>query len=177
MNTARIAVAAVALAALGLAGCGAGGGDDSGSGNGSQGSGKATAAMDPSTVRVSQSSLGNILVDGSGRTLYLFTGDGTNTNSMKCNADCLKLWPPVKSTPKAGAGADAHLIGRTKSGSGSQATYAGHPLYYYADDRSAGDLKGQGMDKIWFVLDPHGKAITKSVASTQDTGGSGGYGY
>ncbi|MER5911405.1 hypothetical protein ABT124_13095 [Streptomyces sp. NPDC001982] len=176
MNTGRIAVAvtAVALASLGLAGCGSGGGDSS---SGSQESGKATTAMDPSTVKVSQSSLGSILVDGSGRTLYLFTGDDTNTNSMKCDADCLKLWPPVKSTPKAGSGADAHLIGSTKNGFGGQATYAGHPLYYYADDQAAGDLKGQGVDKIWFVLDPHGKAITKSGASTQDTGGSGGYGY
>lgn len=159
------------VAALGLAGCGAGGGGSSSS----QAGAKAPAAMDMSTVKASQSSLGKILVDGGGRTLYLFTEDGKNTNSMNCDAACLKLWPPMEGKPKAGSGVDAHLIGTTK-GAKPQATYAGHPLYYYADDRKPGDLKGQGIDKIWYVLNTNGTAI-KKAAPASDSNGSGGYGY
>ena len=68
---------------------------------------------DPSTVKIADSPLGKILVDGKGRTLYLFTADGKNMNSMKCDAQCLKLWPPMEGKPKAGAGADAKLINTT----------------------------------------------------------------
>ncbi|WP_030604277.1 hypothetical protein [Streptomyces fulvoviolaceus] len=171
MSRSRITVAGFALvAALGFAGCGGGGNGDSGS----QG-GRAPAAMDTSTVRIDDSPLGDILVDGSGRTLYLFTEDGKNTNSMDCDAACLKLWPPMEGEPEAGTGVEASLIGTTK-GSEPQATYAGHPLYYYADDRAAGDVKGQGIDKIWYVLDAEGTAVKKSVPSTEDND-NGGYGY
>ena len=123
-------------------------------------------------VKIADSSLGNILVDGSGRTLYLFTQDGRNTNSMDCDAACRKLWPPMEGRPTAGDGVNASMIGTTK-GDKPQATYAGHPLYYYAEDQKAGDTKGQGIDKIWYALDAGGKAVTKST----DKGGSGGYGY
>ncbi|WP_405875346.1 hypothetical protein [Streptomyces sp. NBC_00005] len=170
MRTVRMIVPGLALAAaLGLAGCGGGS-------SGSQTANKAPAAMDTSTVRTSESPIGKILVDGGGRTLYLFTEDGKNTNSMNCDAACLKLWPPLEGKPKAGSGVDAGLIGTTK-GDKPQATYAGHPLYYYADDRKAGDLKGQGIDKIWYALDPQGTAVKKAVPSADDNGNGGGYGY
>jgi predicted lipoprotein with Yx(FWY)xxD motif len=166
-------VAGIALAAaLGLAGCGGGG---NGGSTGSQSGSTAPAAMDTSTIKVTGSPVGNILVDGSGRTLYLFTEDGKNTNSMNCDAACTKLWPHMEGKPHAAAGADAKLIGTTKGGGKPQVTYAGHPLYYYAKDRAAGDLKGQGIDKIWYVLDPQGAAIKKAVPSGNNS--NGGYGY
>jgi predicted lipoprotein with Yx(FWY)xxD motif len=40
-------------------------------------------------------------------------------------------------------------------------TYAGHPLYYYAGDKKAGDLNGQGFVSIWYVVSPKGTAIKK----------------
>ncbi|MDX3263286.1 hypothetical protein PV336_29455 [Streptomyces sp. MI02-2A] len=86
--------------------------------------------MNPSAVRTNDSPLGTVLVDGSGRTLYLFTADGKNTNSMDCDAACLKLWPPMEGKPKAGGGVDAGLIGTTDDAGRAQVTYAGHPLYY-----------------------------------------------
>ncbi|WP_155060393.1 COG4315 family predicted lipoprotein [Streptomyces blattellae] len=168
MRRSRITVAGFALAAaLALAGCGGGGGGDGGG---------ASAARDASTVRTSDSPLGDILVDGGGRTLYLFTEDGENTNSMECDAACLELWPPMEGKPEAGAGADAGLIGTTKGDGEAQATYAGHPLYYYAPDRNEGDLKGQGIDGVWYVLDAEGRAVTDAVPSPDDDG-TGGYGY
>lgn len=176
MNRVRITVAGFTLvAALGLAGCGGGSGESAG-GSGSQ---APSAATDASTVKTSSSPLGTVLVDGDGRTLYLFTGDGKNTNSMNCDASCLKLWPPMEGKPKAGGGVDAGLIGMTHDGGRSQATYAGHPLYYYADDRAAGDVNGQGIDGIWYVLNAQGTAVKKAApAASSTTGyGSGGYGY
>ncbi|MGW1493355.1 hypothetical protein [Streptomyces sp. NPDC002402] len=170
----RTTIAAVALvfaASLGLAACG----DGSAGATGTSGSSTqaASAVKDRSTVKIADSSLGKILVDGKGRTLYLFTADGKNMNSMKCDAQCLKLWPPMEGKPKAGVGADAKLINTTDLAGKTQATYAGHPLYYYAPDKAAGDVKGQGIDKVWYVIDAHGKAITKSVPADNNSG----YGY
>lgn len=165
-----------AVAALGLAGCGGGGSYGGGSdGKASTATSEASTAAHPSTVKVSDSPLGDILVDGTGRTLYLFTADGKNTNSMKCDTACLKLWPPAEGKPKAGSGSDAGLIGTTQ-GSAPQATYAGHPLYYYAKDKAPGDLKGQGIDGIWFVLNAKGTAVKQAAPSTDGDGDSG-YGY
>ncbi|MFI1393863.1 hypothetical protein [Streptomyces sp. NPDC020681] len=170
----RTTVAAVALvftASLGLAACG----DD---GGGSSGSSATTAtAKDTSTVKIADSSLGEILVDGSGRTLYLFTEDGVNTNSMNCDAACLKLWPPLEGKPKAGEGVDASLINTTDLAGKTQATFAGHPLYYYAPDTAAGDVKGQGIDKIWYVIDAKGNAVTMAAAPAEENNNDGGYGY
>lgn len=180
MSISRITVAGLALAsALALAGCGSGSGS-SNSGSGSQAGSPAPAVMDTSTIKVSSSPLGNILTDGSGRTLYLFTEDGKNTNSMNCDAACIRLWPHMEGKPHAGKGAQASLIGATKGGGKAQVTYAGHPLYYYANDRASGDVKGQGIDKIWYVMNAKGTAIktaAPAASSTDNGNSSGGGGY
>lgn len=169
MRRTRIAVAGTALVGLALAGCG-------GASGSAHSVSPAAATMNTSTIKTSHSPVGDILVDGSGRTLYLFTADGKNTNSMNCDAACMKLWPHMEGKPHAGAGVDANLIGHTKGSGTPQVTYAGHPLYYYAKDRKAGDLKGQGIDKVWYVLNAKGTAIKKAVPASNSSGG-GGYGY
>ena len=109
--------------------------------------------------------LGQILVDGSGKTLYLFVKD-TGTAST-CYTSCAQFWPPLLTTgpPQAGAGAQASLLGTTQRTDGTtEVTYAGHPVYFFLNDKAAGDSKGQGVDGfggLWWVLDPTGKAITK----------------
>lgn len=161
MNRRFLAMIVVAAAAvLGLAACGGDGGGSS-------------SARDSSTIKIESSSLGDILVDGNGHTLYLYTPDGENATSSKCDATCLKAWPALKGEPKAGDGVDASLIGTTTGDSAPQATYAGHPLYYYAQDNSAGDVNGQGVGSIWYVLDSKGSSVTKAAPS----GGTGGGGY
>ncbi|WP_425836840.1 COG4315 family predicted lipoprotein [Streptomyces fractus] len=174
MKNFRIGMAGFAfVAALGLAGCGGGGG---GSGGGSDSGGGTPAATDASTLSTSDSPMGKILVDGKGRTLYLFTSDGKNSNSMKCDAKCVKEWPHMEGKPKAGAGVQPNLIATTKGSGTAQATYAGHPLYYYADDHKAGDTNGQGIGQIWYVIDSHGHAIKKAApggGNDNDTGGNG----
>lgn len=118
------------------------------------------------TIKIAtDAKLGQILVDGSGKTVYLFVQD-TGTSST-CYTTCAQFWPPVLSTgaPHVGAGAQASLLGTTQRTDGTtEVTYAGHPLYYFLSDNQAGDTKGQGVNgfgALWWVLDPSGKAITK----------------
>ena len=108
--------------------------------------------------------LGTILVDGSGKTLYLFVAD--KSTSSTCYTSCAALWPPVLTTgaPVAGTGATASLLGMTTRTDGKvEVTYAGHPLYYFIQDKKAGDTTGQGIDGfggLWWVVSPSGAAIT-----------------
>jgi len=107
--------------------------------------------------------LGNILVDGSGKPVYLFAAD-TGQDST-CYEYCDQFWPPVLTAgpPHAGAGAKASLLGTTTRTDGSlQVTYAGHPLYYFYTD-SPGEAHGQGINgfgDLWWVVSPSGAAIT-----------------
>jgi predicted lipoprotein with Yx(FWY)xxD motif len=102
------------------------------------------------------------LVDSAGRTLYLFTNDAQNSGTSACMADCVAEWPPVTVTgmPQAGTGVNAALLGTINRDDGTvQATYNGWPLYYYAGDLNPGDMNGQGMNSVWFVVSGEGNAI------------------
>jgi predicted lipoprotein with Yx(FWY)xxD motif len=114
-------------------------------------------------VDVRASALGRTLVDGQGRTLYLFEADGAARS--ECNGGCATAWPPYLAggTPQAGTGVTRSLLGTTTRGdSGTQVTYSGHPLYYYVGDAEPGDDAGEGLDQFgakWFVLGPDGAKI------------------
>jgi predicted lipoprotein with Yx(FWY)xxD motif len=188
----RPLVALVALAAVGVlaAGCGSNGsGSGSGSGSGGYGSsGTAPASGGSSsvaTVSASSTMLGMVLVDGSGRTLYLFEKDQPNQSA--CAGACAAAWPVDQSsgTPKAGSDATASLLGTIKrSDNTTQVTYNKHPLYYFSGDSGAGQQHGQGVDAFgakWFAVTPAGGAVSGgATATTAANGGgygSGGYGY
>ena len=107
--------------------------------------------------------LGQILVDGAGKTLYLFVAD--SGSSSTCYTACAQLWPPVLTSgpPQAGTGANASLLGTTTRTDGkTEVTYGGHPLYYFVSDKQAGDATGQGVDSfgaLWWVVSPSGAAV------------------
>jgi predicted lipoprotein with Yx(FWY)xxD motif len=107
--------------------------------------------------------LGQILVDGKGMTVYLFVAD--TGQSSTCYSSCATIWPPVLTTgaPQAGTGANASLLGTTTRTDGKvEVTYAGHPLYYFIQDKAAGDTTGQGVNgfgALWWVLTPSGAAM------------------
>lgn len=120
------------------------------------------AEMD-ATVAVSDAAMGEILVDAEGRTLYMFDQDQRGAST--CYEGCEPNWPPlvVDSEPVAGAGVDQALLGTVEREDGSQqVTYADWPLYYYAQDSAAGDLNGQSVDGVWWVLGPTGEPIRSS---------------
>ena len=178
--------AALATAALVAAGCGSSNnGSSTTSGSGSAGAGASNAAssgggaygaMTPSktqpatssgggaaTVKTASTPLGTILVDGSGRTLYLFERDTTSTST--CDGSCATDWPPLTTTGRASAAGrtQASMLGTTRRADGTtEVTYAGHPLYYYIGDGGPGDTNGQNVDAFgaeWYVLAPSGHAV------------------
>jgi predicted lipoprotein with Yx(FWY)xxD motif len=112
--------------------------------------------------------LGKILVDGKGMTLYMFKKDVPDQSN--CTGNCLKAWPPLLSqaATKAGDGVDASLLGTASMPDGTMiVTYNHMPLYYFAKDTKPGDVNGQGVNSVWFVVSPDGKPVeTSGAAST-----------
>jgi predicted lipoprotein with Yx(FWY)xxD motif len=168
-RTPALAVVISLLATLALAGCGSGYGS-SGSSSTASSSAAATQQTGAATVKTAGvSGLGTILVDGQGRTIYLFQRDTGPTST--CAGACIAGWPAVTThgTPQAAGGVTAAKLGTTKRSDGTmQATYAGHPLYYYAGDSAAGDANGQALNAFgapWYVVGTNGSAITTQASS------------
>jgi predicted lipoprotein with Yx(FWY)xxD motif len=119
-----------------------------------------------STVGTRTTPLGQVLVDGSGRTLYLFAADKGMASS--CYDACAGVWPPLTATgtPVAGPGVNQSLLGVTSRKDGSmEVVYNGHPLYYFISDKNAGDTTGQGLSSFgasWYALSPAGTKIVTS---------------
>jgi len=114
--------------------------------------------------------LGTIVVDSQGFTLYQLQTDTSTTST--CTGDCAATWPPATTdgAPTAGSGVDGSLLGTTTRDDGTtQVTYAGHPLYRYSGDPAAGDTNGQGVGGVWYATAADGTAA-------KDGGSKGGYG-
>jgi predicted lipoprotein with Yx(FWY)xxD motif len=119
---------------------------------------------------------GKIVVDGTGRTLYVYDLDTSNPSKSNCDGSCAALWPPLPAgtgTPQV-SGVAASLVGTvTRSDGTKQVTLAGSPLYYFANDAKAGDLNGQAVDGTWWVVGANGHKITTQASSTNSSGNSG----
>jgi predicted lipoprotein with Yx(FWY)xxD motif len=162
------AFAAVALALLGTAACGDDSGDDGGPYGGTPTSAEesptdgGTAETAAALAVESNADYGDILVDGEGMVLYLFTNDTTSEST--CYDQCATAWPPLLTDTEdvtADAGVDAQLLGTTERNDGTmQVTYNDHPLYYFAQDAAPGDTNGQGVQDIWWVVNPAGEGVT-----------------
>ena len=145
------------VALLAVAACGGG------STSTASGSPSASAVATASVSVASNAKLGQILVDGNGRTLYLFQAD--KGSSSTCYGACATYWPPLLTggAPVAGAGVNATLLGTTKRNDGTtEVTYAGHPLYYVVTDHNPGDATGQDVNNFgapWYVLGPDGNKV------------------
>ena len=108
--------------------------------------------------------LGTILIEGSGRTVYLFAVDERNKSS--CKGGCATAWPPLLTVgdPTGDEGVVSGLLGTTTRDDGStQVTYNGWPLYYFAPDKKPGDTRGQNIGDIWFVVSTAGGPIQNNA--------------
>ncbi|WP_270889268.1 COG4315 family predicted lipoprotein [Pedococcus sp. 5OH_020] len=163
-----VAGPAIALAAMvALTGCGAAGNTGTASGSSSSASPPGTSTSD---LSVADSALGRIVVTRSGMTAYVFTKDTPNSGRSACTGPCLQAWPPVTTasgTPSAD-GVTGKLATITLSDGRKQVTLEGRPLYLFAKDTKAGDVKGQGVKTVWYAVSPDGSMVT---------GGSNGGGY
>jgi predicted lipoprotein with Yx(FWY)xxD motif len=149
--------AVIPLVALAVAACGGGG-------SAATAATPKTSSGASATVGVAKSSLGSILVNASGRTLYLFKAD--SGTSSACTGACATAWPPLlaKGTPTAGTGLTAAQLGTiTRSDGNRQVTYNGHPLYLFIKDTKPGQTTGQGVmafGAAWFAVSPAGNQIS-----------------
>jgi predicted lipoprotein with Yx(FWY)xxD motif len=127
-------------------------------------------------LKTEKSSLGTVLANSAGLTVYWFAADHGDTSA--CTGACAAAWPPVTGVPQAATGVT--LSGKlgtiTRAGGVKQATYNGHPLYTYAGDSSPGQVNGNDVDGFgayWYAI-----TIGSSTgASTAPTTGGGGGGY
>ena len=126
----------------------------------------ANAASKHAVVKTRMTSLGTVLVDSHGHTLYLFRKD-TGRRSH-CSGSCAQAWPPLltRAKPKARGGAKQSMLSTSRRANGKrQVLYNGHPVYRYAFDSAPGDTFGEGLNAFgarWFVVAPSGRAVTSS---------------
>jgi predicted lipoprotein with Yx(FWY)xxD motif len=133
--------------------------------------------------------VGTVLVNGSGRTLYMLTSEKNGVFTCTDDNGCTKVWPdtelPAGTTqPIAGSGIDATRLSTIKNAAGNlYITYAGWPLYTFSGDTGPGQAKGQGITSFggtWWVLTTAGTPMTMSSMSSGSgttTSSSGGSGY
>jgi len=115
--------------------------------------------------------LGAYLTGLNGMTLYLYTKDTPDTTV--CYSSCATNWPPLTVAPGATitgpSGATATFATITRTDGTSQVTYNHWPLYYYAGDSKAGDVTGQNVGKVWFVMPVSGQFTTPAASSAAST--------
>ncbi|MCD9872538.1 COG4315 family predicted lipoprotein [Streptomyces guryensis] len=181
-RAATITAAATAVAAFAV-GCGSSGTTSSSSPPTSASppsSSSAPATGGVGTLQAHTSSLGRILVDGTGRTLYLFQADSGTTSH--CYDSCAQAWPPDTTTGHPSAnGLNSTMVGTTsRKDHTTQVTYNGHPLYRFSQDAKPGDTTGQGSTAFggtWYVVSPSGAAITSPAPSPSSSGSGSSNGY
>jgi predicted lipoprotein with Yx(FWY)xxD motif len=121
----------------------------------------AAPAAVPTILVTKSATLGSILTDAKGKTLYMYTKDTPGVSN--CYDKCAVNWPPLTiaagSTPVGSADVTAKL-GTTKRTDGTmQVTANDLPLYYWIKDVNPGDTTGQNVGGIWFVLDSKGSIV------------------
>ena len=167
--------ASAGAVAVALAGCG--GGSSTPAASTSSSSSSASPAKTFSTASVS--GLGNVVVDGRGRTVYVLTSGGHTNVPCTASSGCTKLWPTLPlpggiSAATEGTGVKASLLGTKKLSDGkTYPTYNGWLIYEYAGDPGPGQAKGQRIKSFggtWYVLNASGNPVTTSAGTT--TGGA-----
>jgi predicted lipoprotein with Yx(FWY)xxD motif len=182
-----IGLSAFALAAL-LSGC-AGGGGTATSTSAPAPSASSAAASSPATsspatssatdspmtsapasaaeLMVAQSKAGQIVVDGKGMAVYYYTKDTKDSGTSACTGACLTAWPPVTTTSATPTvdGVTGTVGTITTPDGKKQLTINGMPVYYYAKDKAPGDITGQGVGSVWYLVAPSGEMITAAAGS------------
>lgn len=188
MAPTRRALLGATAATFTLAGCTSGGGTGGGSetatdspsgGDGSTATPTATDTDDAGSPATTDSGratvtvrdhpdLGEILVGPDGLTLYMFDKDTKGEPSSTCYDGCADNWPPltVDGEPTAGDDVSAALTTFEREDGSVQVAAAGWPLYYFTPDETPGDVKGQGVGDVWWVLRPDGTPVRPEATTT-----------
>ncbi|HEV8488413.1 MAG TPA: hypothetical protein VGQ58_01355 [Candidatus Limnocylindrales bacterium] len=122
---------------------------------------ESSPATGSATVMVADNAeLGQILVDGEGRTLYAFTPDSAGTPT--CYDACAQAWPPLLAEGDITVGAgldDSDFSTVPRTDGGDQVKISTWPLYHFASDAAPGDTNGQGVSNVWYVVSPNGELV------------------
>ncbi len=163
----RTTTTVAVTAGLLLSGCG-GGGDSGAMADPAEPA--ASGGDGGATLTTTGSDLGEIVVDADGRTVYVFDRDEPGSGESACTAECLEQWPPVVTdddSPTAD-GVDGELGTIEREDGTLQVTLDGAPLYLFAGDGGPGDVTGQGVQDVWWVVGPDGQEVTKAPAGGSD---------
>ncbi len=121
----------------------------------------APAASQPVLMTANDPTLGNILTDSKGMTIYVFLKDTPGTSN--CYDQCAKAWPPLLvqsgAALNAASGINAKLGTTTRKDGTQQLTVNNMPVYDFIKDKKPGDVTGQGVGGVWFVLDTSGNLV------------------
>jgi predicted lipoprotein with Yx(FWY)xxD motif len=143
------------------------------------GNSPASRAPKGALVALRKTTLGPVLVDARGRTLSVFEKDRGGKSA--CDKACVKFGPPLTShtQPRAGAGVHKAMLGVTKRQDGRrQVTYAGHPLYAFVGDKTAGQTSGEGLTSYgaeWYAVAASGRTVEPNKPSAGGYGSGGGW--
>ena len=168
-----LAVALLAVLGFVAAGCG-GSSASSVPKSGVLGAQHSTSSVAVKTRKIK--GLGVVLINTSGRTLYVFMKD--KHSRVTCTGSCASFWPPLKwkssGKPTAGGAAKSGLLAWDKNpGGGKVVTYNHWPLYTYSGDSAAGQANGWNQNLNggkWYVISPAGTVVKHKSAA----GGGGG---
>ena len=110
-------------------------------------------------VAIGTSSVGPILVNAQGRSVYGFTKDVAGTST--CFDSCAQAWPPVLVGSAAlPAGLDPAVFSVIGRPDGAFQLKAGEwPLYVFAGDAGAGETTGHLSGGVWFLAGTTGELI------------------
>jgi predicted lipoprotein with Yx(FWY)xxD motif len=117
-------------------------------------------------LKTASSGAGQIVVDAKGMSIYFFTKDVKDSGTSACTGACITAWPPVltESDSPAVEGVTG-TVGTIATPEGKkQVTVNGLPVYYYIQDKAAGDITGQGVNDVWYLVSPAGEMV-KTAAS------------
>jgi predicted lipoprotein with Yx(FWY)xxD motif len=109
-----------------------------------------------------------ILVNENGRVMYIFDADQKGSGKSACEASpgCDEKWPPVLADDGLKVDEDCvdpDLIDTfTRKDGGEQVTIDGKPLYYYFEDKKAGDTLGHGVGEVWWAATGGGERAEKT---------------
>jgi predicted lipoprotein with Yx(FWY)xxD motif len=104
----------------------------------------------PDQVTVQASALGRVLADAHGDSLYTFDADAQRPGESTCVAACAAAWPPLAAAPDVKPVGDWSTIKRADGT--LQWTYLSKPVYTFQIDRKAGDVAGDGAQRVWHVV-------------------------
>ncbi len=138
-----------------------------------------TPARDASgaTVQLRQTSLGKILVNSAGFTLFDFGKDSKNKDACQSVSGCTSVWPPLTSSGRvtAGSGLNASKLGTIKLSNGKrQVTYFGRPLYLYTGDAHARETSYVGFNAFggkWLAVNAKGASVQPKNSSNEAPAG------